>query len=646
MKKITTLKTLLVGLCAMGATSAWAEQITATLTHTASSFCEKDPSVFTSTVDAATEHVNNSNFSAAWAGSAYADFSFTIPEGVSITKATLTFQVIGESRRDRDAGVYYANASEQLDYDVMAGGNANVNLAATSIATVTFPKGSSKVLTLDVTDAMKAIVATGQSNIIFKWTGNPGGGDVAGKTSDNAPTLVFETADASTQTKYTVKFTDGTNELKEAVEYDGTIGENATASDDDLLSFIDGDKKWIYESGNEAIELTADESSNIISLVFREAASYSYSVTSSLGTTIATGSYFEGETLSVGYPRFELNGTDLYEAGATSKEYRTAVELKEDNVSKTIEYKKIDGKSVVFFTEAENIEGITVSTDGNIPVRASNALGATTTEDVVITTLPAGSYIFHAGIFTSKTTISGLVANFGIGDETFEAAFTSVNLNEIASEKYKLNEETTISYLASSSAGTQFDYLWIEQVEDIPENVTVTVTDAGWATLYTDYALNFEGTGLTAYTATLSESTVTLTEVTSIAAGTGVVLKGDANTYEIPVIDGSDTAKGDLKGDATAAKTADGTQYVLVMNGENAQFTNVTAGSEIAAGKAYLEKAAGARILNVVFAGEATSIKAIETAQGDGNVYNMAGQRVAAPQKGLYIMNGKKVIIK
>jgi len=30
----------------------------------------------------------------------------------------------------------------------------------------------------------------------------------------------------------------------------------------------------------------------------------------------------------------------------------------------------------------------------------------------------------------------------------------------------------------------------------------------------------------------------------------------------------------------------------------------------------------------------------------DGNFYNLAGQRVAQPAKGLYIVNGKKVIIK
>jgi hypothetical protein len=225
---------------------------------------------------------------------------------------------------------------------------------------------------------------------------------------------------------------------------------------------------------------------------------------------------------------------------------------------------------------------------------------------------------------------------------------TTVNIQEFDSQEFTVYYESDLIMAKAGGSSRGLDAIYIIKTGDVelPENVTVEVSEAGWATLFTDFALNFEGTGLTAYTATLSESTVTLTEVTSVTAGTGVVLKGAANTYEIPVIDGSDTAKGDLKGNATTATEANGNQYVLVMNDSNAQFTKATSGS-IAAGKAYLEIAESeSRILNVVFAGEATGIKAIETAKADGNIYNMAGQRVAAPQKGLFIMNGKKVIIK
>ncbi|MBR1548798.1 MAG: hypothetical protein IJ637_08765, partial [Prevotella sp.] len=145
--------------------------------------------------------------------------------------------------------------------------------------------------------------------------------------------------------------------------------------------------------------------------------------------------------------------------------------------------------------------------------------------------------------------------------------------------------------------------------------------------------------------------TVTLTPVDDVQAGTAVVLKGDADTYSIPVIAASSTEKGDLKG-ATAdlAFNAEATNdyYMLAMVDGKARFSKLTGGT-IKAGKAYLEvaKGAGAPALNVVFAdGDVTAIKAVDAAKQNGAVFNLAGQRVAQPTKGLYIVNGKKVIVK
>ena len=74
----------------------------------------------------------------------------------------------------------------------------------------------------------------------------------------------------------------------------------------------------------------------------------------------------------------------------------------------------------------------------------------------------------------------------------------------------------------------------------------------------------------------------------------------------------------------------------------------MTSGS-IAAGKAYLKIAAAtARNLDVTFADEATGISAalMNKETMNNEVYNLKGQRVAAPMKGLYIVNGKKMVIK
>ena len=167
--------------------------ITATLEHTATSYCEGDADVYTSNVDAETEHVNNNKFNSTWQGAAYAEFSFAeLPANATITEAILTFKGIGESRNARNTDVMLVNAGETLDYTALAAGNAKVNLAAANIQSVSFPKASSQVFTINATEQLNALVAGGQRYAIFKFTNNPGGGDIAGKTSeDDAPTLVI-----------------------------------------------------------------------------------------------------------------------------------------------------------------------------------------------------------------------------------------------------------------------------------------------------------------------------------------------------------------------------------------------------------------------------------------------------------------------
>ena len=190
-------------------------------------------------------------------------------------------------------------------------------------------------------------------------------------------------------------------------------------------------------------------------------------------------------------------------------------------------------------------------------------------------------------------------------------------------------------------------------VELAAQTVTATVSSAGWATLYTDKALDFSQVeGLTAYTATVSENTVTLTKVTEIGSVAGVVLQGKAGTYDIPVLATEpNTAKGSLTGDATDAtawnKYANNQQTIYILapvnDGKDVQFVPCTSGS-IAAKKAFLvldTPANTAKAMQVVFASEATGIsnvnvsipvpvKRIQNGQfiieKNGKTYNAAGQ--------------------
>ena len=72
---------------------------------------------------------------------------------------------------------------------------------------------------------------------------------------------------------------------------------------------------------------------------------------------------------------------------------------------------------------------------------------------------------------------------------------------------------------------------------------------------------------------------------------------------------------------------------------------------KLAAGKAYLRVAnkadESAPELSLSFGSEATGIKAIANSVAvNSSIFNLSGQRVAQPTKGLYIVNGKKVVMK
>lgn len=178
----------------------------------------------------------------------------------------------------------------------------------------------------------------------------------------------------------------------------------------------------------------------------------------------------------------------------------------------------------------------------------------------------------------------------------------------------------------------------------------VAITPAYEKTTYvTTKALDFTGVdGLKAYVATeANASGVTIEEVTAaVPAGTPLLLIGTAGTeYSVPVAaSASAPAKNLLEaGDGTTTFDGSTNDYILFSDG---LFYQIGSGT-VATNKAYLHLTGvpAARALNIIVS-DATAVKAVKTVQADGACYNLSGQRVAQPSKGLYIVNGKKYIVK
>lgn len=158
----------------------------------------------------------------------------------------------------------------------------------------------------------------------------------------------------------------------------------------------------------------------------------------------------------------------------------------------------------------------------------------------------------------------------------------------------------------------------------------------------------FADNELAAYTvAVTDEGWARLTPVTKVPAGSAVIMKGKAGSYKLPYTTGVSALSGNELKAAVADVVADGTQYVLADGAEGIGFYQVKAGSTIVAGKGYLEISAanGVKGFYGFESGDATGISDID-ANVDANavIYNLSGQRIQKVQKGINIVNGKKLL--
>ena len=214
-------------------------------------------------------------------------------------------------------------------------------------------------------------------------------------------------------------------------------------------------------------------------------------------------------------------------------------------------------------------------------------------------------------------------------------------------------------------------------------NVTVNVTfeletqgtpdqlvigNTGYATYSNaENAINLSGlSGVKAYIATaisLEQNKVTLTQVSGVvAANTGLIFISEnkqPGTFNLPIASSTGTTYNNnllLPSYAnTTLSPSDAwyTYYVLVQRENNSvKFAEVYSyDAQPGAGKAYLrtsknQASARTRGLSIEINDGTTGINAVENEQGENVIYNLRGQRVENPTKGLYIINGKKVLIK
>ena len=315
-----------------------------------------------------------------------------------------------------------------------------------------------------------------------------------------------------------------------------------------MASFYNADntKKYIYASGNtEIASANADGTQNVITLVFREAATWNYSLkaVNAEGTTLienmASGSAFEQDVVNVPYRKFiNVEGT-LNEAGQGSAGwYLHTLTLAQDNQVETITYNPSEINNVVYFAEAEEIDGLTSVSTGNANIRCSNGLGAYNEgETVTVTTLQPGVYHIAAGIWGNA---EENILKINIGDQEWSIStkgyFTEVTPGE---EDITLNAPTTITIPTCGKGGTGvrcFDYIYIQKTGDVEQTTpTYAVGKLDFATIedlssssIVDNTLTLEADEFTAtFTGNVSYREFNGKKYIGIeAAGCNLVIKG------------------------------------------------------------------------------------------------------------------------
>ena len=271
---------------------------------------------------------------------------------------------------------------------------------------------------------------------------------------------------------------------------------------------------------------------------------------------------------------------------------------------------------------------------------------------------------FYECIGLTSVTIPKNVINIGGGafrDCRNLTSVTCLNMTppSISSTSFTNSADATLYVPGGCKSAYQAANYW-KQFNNIVELTDhVTIGSTGYATYCSTHDLDFSNlTEMKAYIASgFSPSTgkLVLTRVDEVPAGEGLYLVGDEGAYDIPFTTTDMMYSNLLKGvtTATTISPTEGnyTNFILANGSHGVGFYTLSSSGQLAAGKAYLQLPTSSvqhvKAINVIFEDDdATAIQNIEGCIKAESIYNLQGQKVNTPKSGLYIINGKKVLIK
>lgn len=289
-------------------------------------------------------------------------------------------------------------------------------------------------------------------------------------------------------------------------------------------------------------------------------------------------------------------------------------------------------------------------------------------------------YTEGLNVWTLQPMRSGTDISYDINRDNLSADFSTLGLFLMRAKRndHNWNEDF---YLMAGFSGNQFHAASATTVYYTADNqtsafrleaadqknkfkttaLTVGNVSANIATYSSPFPVNLPE-GVDAYIAKQEgENNVVLQKITgALPANTGVILSSETAKEYIPTARTTEAlatvnaADNMLKPTTGSAVAADVNAYILSKDKDNnsvAVFKKLSSSDRtIKQYKAYLELdgAQSAQLMNFAFAGsDLTGIQNVtETSAKSKTAYDLAGRKVGKLQKGIYIVNGKKVIVK
>lgn len=475
----------------------------------------------------------------------------------------------------------------------------------------------------------------------------------ASKESDTKPSLVLEYSAAKL---YSVDFSEANGVTPEVKVY----SDEACSTEVSASALTAGTKYYYvatldgYEDYKGEFTVASENPSVSFTMVKKPVFAYKVNLVDEANNVLKTvyenDEAYEGLEVNYSYPKYltDENGKVTYVCSLSS--FNGSVKANKDAVT-SVKYNEYKGTA--YFVEAENV--INKTKEGSANYSSGAAMRGFDTNMDLLTIPETGVYRLSYAVCSNnlKEPRQFFVS---AGDEEIVNKDVNWSVNKVTTDgtmteaAMTFNEGTVIK-AKGSDTNIILDYILLEKVT----SEDVAVSSVKFAT-YVPVINVVAPANVKVYTAKVNEakSAVVLTEVPAgsvIAKGTPVLVGAEPGSYTFAASadEAATIENNELKAAADDTKGNGSTIYALVEQDGKAVFAPLKEGVAVSLGHAYLElpAASAARFYSIQFGGETTGINEVNVAaKADGAYYTLQGVKTSKAAKGIYIHNGKKVVIK